>query len=326
MTIRSLLITAAAIALPGAALAQSAPTINSTVTLGFSTSSIDISAAPGTDIDFTTTTLDMDNDIAFGPNIMVGLDFGIAMTDIDISGVPVDISADLLSFAFEPAYHFGNGAYVGVYYRMGDLDISIAPLPLTFGVDTHQSGIFGGYENGPLWVEAFYGTSDTDPGLPTGVDITDYGIAASYDVAPNFEIFGNITRTDIEFGPTDIDLTLYGIGGEYDFGNGLSLFGSIGQLDVGLPIPVDLDATQFSLGLGYDLAQAGMGFPGVVSLEFTRTSSDLGGLTDLDIDTISLGLTIPLGPNASSTPLNSSTQVARGAYRSAVAGSLASLR
>jgi hypothetical protein len=325
MSPRLLLATVAAIALPGAVLAQGAPTINSTVTLGFSNSSLDIGAFPAYDVDITTTTLDMDNEIWFGPNFVVGLDFGISMSDIDATGGSAE--ADLLSFAFEPAYHFGNGAYVGVYYRMGDLDASIAPLPVTLGVDTRQTGIFGGYENGPLWVEAFYGTSDSDPGLPTGIDITDYGIAASYDVAPNFELFGNITRTNIEIGTADIDLTLYGIGGEYDFGNGMSLYGSVGQLDVGLPIPgIDLDATQFSIGFGYDLAQGGMGFPGVVSFEFTRTSSDLAGLTDLDVNTISLGLTIPLGPNASSTPLNSSTQVARGAYRSAVAGGLASLR
>ncbi|MGI3186704.1 hypothetical protein [Nioella aestuarii] len=140
MSIRTLLATAAIIALPGAALAQSAPTMSSTITLGFSSTSLD---ALGTGIDLTTTTLDVDSDIAFGPNVNVALDFGISMTDVD-TPLPIGIEADLMSFAFEPSYHFGNGAYVGAYYRMGDLDISVSLLPITLGVDTRQVGIFAG--------------------------------------------------------------------------------------------------------------------------------------------------------------------------------------
>lgn len=322
MKITTLLATAAAIALPGVAMAQMAPTISSTVTLGFSSGTLDVL---GTDIDLTTTTLDMDNDIAFGPNVNVALDFGLSMTEVD-TPLPIGIDVDLMSFAFEPSYHFSNGAYVGAYYRMGDLDISVSILPITLGVDTRQSGIFAGYENGPLWVEAFYGTSDSSPGIG-GIDITDYGLAASYSVMPNLDVFGSYTRTDIDLGVASIDLSLYALGADYDFGNGLSLYGSVGRLDVGLPsiIPFNVDATQFSIGGSYDLSQAGGGFPALVSLEMTRTSFDLAGL-DADVNTFSLGLTIPLGNNGSATPLNSSTQIARGQYRSAISGGLASLR
>lgn len=320
MSIRTLLATAAIIALPGVASAQMTPTMSSTITLGFSSGSLDVL---GTDIDLTTTSIDVDSDIGFGPNVNIGLDFGIASTDIDVPGF--GLQADLMSFAFEPSYHFSNGAYVGAYYRMGDLDISIAAIPITFGVDTRQSGIFAGYENGPLWIEGFYGTSDTSPGIG-GIDITDMGLAASYDIMPNFELFGSYTRTDIDTGGVfDIDVTLMAIGGDYDFGNGLSLYGSVGRLDIGTPFPIDLDATQVSLGASYDLAAAGGGFPGIVSLEVTRTSFDLAGL-DADVNSIGLGFTVPLGNNASTTPLNSSTQIARGSYRSAISGGLASLR
>jgi hypothetical protein len=152
------------------------------------------------------------------------------------------------------------------------------------------------------------------------------GLAMSYDVMPNLELFGSYTRTDIDTGGfLDIDVTLMAIGADYDFGNGLALYGSVGRLDIGTPFPIDLDATQFSLGASYDLAAAGGGFPGVVSLEMTRTSFDLAGL-DADVNSFGLALTIPLGNNASTTPLNSSTQIARGSYRSAIAGGLASLR
>lgn len=321
MRITTLLATAAAIVLPGVAMAQMAPTISSTVTLGFSSGTLDVL---GTDIDLTTTTLDMDNDIAFGPNVNVGLDFGLAMTDIDVTGA--SIGADLMSFAFEPSYHFANGAYVGVYYRMGDLDLSISPLPITFGVDTRQSGIFGGYESGPLWVEAFYGTSDSDPGIG-GIDITDYGLAVSYAVMPNLDVFGSYTRTDIDFGTASVDLSLFALGADYDFGNGLSLYGSVGRLDVGLPslIPISADATQFSIGGSYDLSHSGANFPAIVSLEMTRTNFDVTGVS-ADLNSFSLGLTFPLGNSGAATPLNSTTQIARGQYRSAIAGGLASLR
>jgi hypothetical protein len=323
MSVRTLLATAAVIALPGVALAQNSPTMSSTITLGYTSGSLDVAAFPGYDVDLTTTSIDVDSDIMFGSNFNVGLDFGIAMTEIDATGGTADV--DLLSFALEPSYHFGNGAYVGLYYRMGDLDVSIPLLPITLGVDTTQSGIFAGYENGPLWIEAFYGTSDTDPGIG-GIDVTDMGLAMSYDVMPNLELFGSYTRTDIDTGGfLDIDVTLMAIGADYDFGNGLALYGSVGRLDIGTPFPIDLDATQFSLGASYDLAAAGGGFPGVVSLEMTRTSFDLAGL-DADVNSFGLALTIPLGNNASTTPLNSSTQIARGSYRSAIAGGLASLR
>jgi hypothetical protein len=323
MSARTLLATAAILCVPAVAFAQTAPTITSTVTVGFSSASLD--GIPGANIDLTTTTLDMQNDIAFTPNINVGLDFGMSMTDIDIAGVPFSVEADLLSFAFEPSYHFGNGAYIGVYYRSGDLDLSIVPLPITLGVDTSQMGLFAGYESGPLWVEAFYGTSDSSPSLP-GVDITDYGISASYDVMPNLEVFGHLARTDIDLGGASIDLTAFAIGADYDFGNGLSLYGSYGMLDVGIPLPVSIDADQFSIGLSYDLTAAGSSIPALLSLEYTSSTVDLGPLASIDVDSIGLGFTIPLGHNGSLTPLNSSTQVARGQYRSAVSGTLASLR
>ncbi len=323
MTLRVLLAATTAIVLPGLAMAQMTPVMSSTITLGYSSSTID---ALGTDIDLSTTTLDVDTDTRFGDNINVALDFGISSTDIDISGVPIGIQADLMSFEFEPSYHFANGAYVGLYYRSGDLDLSISGLPITFGVDTHQTGIFAGYESGPFGLEAFYGTSDTDPSLPGNIDITDYGVSLSYDIAANFEVFGSYTRSEIDLTGASIDLSLYAIGAEYSFTNGLAVYGSIGGLDVDTPLPVNISASQIAIGLSYDLANAGSSFPAIVSLDLAHTELDVGPLPTIDSDRISLGLTIPLGPNASHTPRNSPTQIARGEYRSAISGTLAALR
>ena len=296
---------------PAAAFAQTM-TMTSAVTFGFASSTIDTG---GTDIDVNTMSLDFESDTMFGANFNLGLDFGITQSDFDFGGLGVQV--DLMSLAIEPSYRFTGGGYLGVYYRLGDLDVSLPFIPITFGVDTRNYGIFGGYEAGPLWIEGFVGRSDLDPSL-AGVDIMDYGIAASYDIAPNWEVFGSVSRTDIDTGGAfDVDLTNISIGTEYGFGNGLSIYGSIGRTDIGTPLPFGIDATDFTLGLAYDLGQGGSGVPVNLNLELSRTSVDFGPLASVDIDRIGLGITIPLGGGASD-PLNSRTSAARGDYRSVI--------
>lgn len=312
MLYRGLLASVAMLALPAVASAQ-VVTMTSSVTLGFSSSSID---GIGPDVDLTGMSLDFNSDIMIGSNVTVAFDFGLAQTSVDIAGAPFDIQIDLMSLAIEPAYHFGNGGYAGVYYRMGDLDVSISVIPITFGVDSHSFGIFGGYENGPLWVEGFVGSSDTDPSIG-GVDVMDYGIAAAYEISPNFEVFGSIARTDIDLGGGfDIDLTNFSLGAEYGFGNGLSVYGSVGRTDIGTPIPVSIDVSDMTLGLAYDLGQSGA--PISLNFEVSRTSLDVGPLPSIDVNRFALGVTIPIG-GGSSQPLNSNTSAARGDYRSVVA-------
>ena len=57
----------------------------------------------------------------------------------------------------------------------------------------------------------------------------------------------------------EVDLTGLSLGGEYDFGNGLSMYGSIGRMNIDVNAPVSFGATGMTLGVAYDLAQAGMG-------------------------------------------------------------------
>ena len=304
---------AVALAAPFAAQAQTGPGFSGTMTFGYSTSSI--GGIPGLDADLSGMSLDVATDIMFSDAFAVGLDFSASMGTLSANGTDIDI--DLIGLAIEPVYYFGNGAYAGVYYRMGDLDLSIPGLPITFGVDTESYGLFAGYENGPLWVEGFIGTSDTDPGLPGNVDIMDYGIAASYDINAQLEIFGSIVRTDIDAAGTGIDLTAYSVGADYDFGNGLSAYGSVGMLDIGLGPLGDFDATGVTLGIAYDLSSQGT--PIILNAEYSHTQIDLGPLPiDPDIDRFAIGVTIPLG-GGSGQPLNSNTRTARGDYRSAIA-------
>ncbi|GAA5064836.1 hypothetical protein GCM10023209_01720 [Roseibacterium beibuensis] len=303
--------------MPAVATAQSAVTFDGTVSLGFSMSNVDLD--PIGDFDLSGMTLELDTDIGLTDAFSVGLDFGLSANTVDVAGTDIDI--DLMSLAIEPVYQFGNGAYAGVYYRMGDLDLSIGDIfgPINIGVDTESYGLFGGYEDGPIWVEAFIGTSDGEPEIPGGgIDIMDYGIAASYDINPDFDVFGSILRTDIDAGGADLALTAYSIGADYGFGNGLAVYGSVGLLDIDLGPLGDFDATGMTLGMSYDLS--GMGsVPVVLNAEYSRTTVDLGGLgIDPEIDRFALGVTIPLG-GGSSQPLNTNTGTARGDYRSAIA-------
>lgn len=283
------------------------------VTLGYSHSSIgDLPF----DVDFGGMSLDIETDIIFTRQFGVGLDFGFASRSLDIEGVTGDIDVDLTSLAVEPAYVFASGGYVGAYYRTNDLDVGVAPLPASFGVDTESMGLFAGYRSGQLRAEGWFGVSDTDPSLPDDVDVTDYGIAGSYEIDTAFEAFGSIVRTDIDAAGTDLSLTAYSIGGDYDFGNGFAAYGSVGMLDIDLGPAGDFDATGMTLGGSYEFDANGT--PLVLSAEYSYTGTDLDGLAPSDphINQFAVGLTIPLG--GSSEPLNSNTRTARGDYRSAI--------
>lgn len=74
------------------------------------------------------------------------------------------------------------------------------------------------------------------------------------------------------------------------FSNGWSGFAGVNWFDVD---NVNLDATTFGVGVGYDLKQVSQ-VPALVSLELARSDVSLGG-TSADVDTIRLGVTFPLG-------------------------------
>jgi len=319
---RNLMLSSVALlALPLAAQAQTGPGFSGAMTLGYSSSSIEF--APGADADYNALSIDVISDIAFSEAFSVGLDFSMTSGTLDAGG-GLEIDLDLIGLAIEPEYHFGNGAYAGVYYRMGDLDLSLPFLPITVGVDTESYGVFGGYEHGPLWVEAFVGRSDTDPGLPGGIDIVDYGLAASYQINSQFGVFGSVLRTDIDGFGASVDLTSVAIGADYDFGNGFMAYGSLGMLNVSEPLGLHIDGNNLTIGAAYDLTT--MGTPAILSAEYSRTTIDVGAFPGIDpeIDRFAVGLTIPLG-GGSSMPLNSNTRTARGDYRSAIAAVVNSL-
>ncbi len=303
-----------AVMLPAAAQAQVAAAFSGSVTLGYSRSSIGI--LPGVSARLGGPSLDFSGDLRFDGGLSVGLDFGLGQRRLSVAGFGTGVQFELARLSLEPSYHFGNGAYAGLYYRMGDLDLSVLPLPITVGADTRTYGLFGGYESGPLWVEGYIGRSNTRPSLPGGIRVRDYGVAASYGVSPQLDVFGSALRTDVDAGGIGISLTALSVGGEYDFGNNLSAYASLGRLNLDLNLLGRFGATGATLGAAYRVSA--MGTPMVLNAEVSRTNLDLSPLpVNPRITRLSVGLTIPLGEGAA-TPLNSNTRTARGASRSVI--------
>lgn len=309
-------------ALPGAASAQGIQ-LDGAVTLGYAFNSIDI--VPGLDPDLNGYSIDFDGDLIFSEQFAVGLGFSYGSGNLDILGTEINI--DQIGLSVEPVYMHESGAYIGAYYRMGDLDLALAG-PITIGVDTEQYGLFGGYDFGQGHVEAFYGVSDIEPNalIPIGlnVDITDFGVSAAYEVMPQLEVYGAVLRTNIDGGAGfEFPITSFSIGADYAVTDEIAIYGAIGRTNFALTeigAPDDVLATGLTLGASYDLTSAAS-MPLILSAEYSYTTIDggalLGGI-EPEINRFALGLTIPIG-NGSRTPLNSNTRTARGDYRSAVA-------
>lgn len=317
---RPALLMGALAALPGVASAQGIQ-LDGAVTLGYAFNTI--GSLPIDDVTLNGYSLDFDGDLIFSEEFAVGLGFSYNSGNLDILGTEINI--DLIGLSVEPVYMHESGAYIGAYYRMGDLDLALLG-PVTVGIDTEQYGLFGGYDFGQGHVEVFYGASDIEPNalIPVGLntDVIDYGISASYEVMPQLDVYGAILRTEIDSGGSTLPITSFSLGADYAINDEISVYGAVGRTNIALSeigAPEDILATGLTLGASYDLTSA-VSMPLVVSAEYSHTVIDDGGLFGIEpeIDRFALGLTIPIG-NGSSTPLNSNTRTARGDYRSAVA-------
>lgn len=322
MKLRSLLLASTVAALPMTASAQGI-TLDGVVSLGYTWSNGDLFDISGLGISAQT-------DLIFSPNMSIGFDMDIAMAEVD--GIPLapglSVDLDATRFAFEPTYKFGNGWEASVYWQIADIDISTPVIPVIgLGVELQSYGIAGAYERDNYRFAAYIGQSDTDPGLPAGFDIKDWGISASWAFASGFEIYGQYASSTLETPLGDVDLELWALGGDYMLQNGLMIFGSIGQLDISTPAPgLAADAMQYAIGVGYDLSSLANGIPAVASLEIAHTEFGLPipvppGFSP-DQTKVTLGVTFALGGGAVSTPLDSGNRIAKGDIRSALVSGL----
>ncbi|WP_157440817.1 porin [Aestuariivita boseongensis] len=321
--------TVAVLLVPAAAMAQDAGLgFNGTVTLSYSMNNNDLA-------DYDSINLGLSSDVVFSPNFHVGFDLDAAMLSLDTAAlVGSDVDLDWSRFALEPTYNFGNGFSASVYYQSFEVDLSAALIPaINIGTDIESVGIAGQYAQDNWYVGAYFGQSDTDPGLGVlGIDIDDFGLNAGIEMANGLDIYGQFARTSVSItgAPGDVDADLLAVGANYTYANGLMIYGSIARLGIDIPIPgADFDPTQVSLGVAYDLANLGSGIPAVAHLEVAHTSLDLPlalppGIDD-DVTKVSFGINFALGGGAVDVPLDSGARIAKGDIRSALISSLTGL-
>lgn len=282
------------IALPTAGYSQEA---SGRITAGIGQSSVSDGGG-----DATTTSLDFIGSLSFGQGFNLNVDG--STQEFDADDLDASIGADTLGVKL--TYQIPSGLAFGAYAENTNVDISgTGPLSgLSLDGELKSYGLTLGYVIEGFGVEAFYGMSDTDPGLPDQVDVTDMGLNLRY-VTGNATWGGHLVGTEIDVPGGSLDVSSWGIGGEVPVGKGWSVFAGLGGAAID---DLDLEASTFGLGVGYDFSVVSQ-VPAVASLELARSKVD-DGVGDITADTIRFGLTIPLGRSASKMPLNS---VARGA-------------
>lgn len=226
--------------------------------------------------------------VDFGNGATVGLQVG--KIDMPISGTPVSLEGEFI--ALDAAYRFGSGVRVGAYADRLSMGMDSSPIDITL----KTNGLSLGYEGQGFDVEAFVGNTSISPPL-FAADIDNLGVTASYTGMPGLEVGATWLRAKLSSGGVSQDIDFSGVAASYVFNESFIVFGGINQADFFL---TGLEMDTMGLGLGYDLG-AKTGFSATMSLELARTDLGVGS----DIDTVRLGLTLPLGAKGPALPMNS---------------------
>ena len=267
---------------PSVALAQD---VSGAVTLGFGDHSVsDI------DQDLSTSSLDGRVNLSFANGMTLGVNAGYL--DVGIDGVPFDISATFVGL--DVGYKLASGLSFGAYAEQ--LTGKIGPLPFDLALKSMGAKI--GYATETLEFGASLGRTSVSPDIAE-IEADTLGLTAKYTAMPTLTLGGTFQRASISAGGGEADVDLIGLAGAYDLSEQFSLFGGISRTSID---DLDTDITTMGLGLGYNLDLGGVA--STVSLELARTDlSAFGGSTDLD--TVRIGLTLPLGGAGTEAPLNS---------------------
>lgn len=240
-----------------------------------------------------------------------GLTFGgtASTAKADIDGIAEDLSVN--TFGLTGGYKFANFWTAGAYFEFAEIDID--------GLGSESTDSYGlslGYASDLMGFEAFVGETDTDILTGTGVDWTDIGASAVFNIGTEGAVGGHVQRSRLSNGGVDVDLTSIGIGGHYALGNGFTGFAGVTRAEVDVLVG---DVTTFGFGLGYDLT-AVANFPATLSVELARSSLD-DGVDNYDEDSIRFGITLPFGA-AKGAPMNSVAAGAMSPNRTALTTTL----
>lgn len=278
------ILSCALLAVPGAGLAQA---VDGAITLGYGYSSVSNDRP-----DVSSYSADGQGTVGFQNGFSLDLS-GSLQHDNPKRGS----NAGVLAAGSVLNYRFLSGPVVGAYLEYASMDSNGL---LGRNINATSYGVTGGYENDLFHAKLFFGGTNATAIVGATSDWTDYGVIASYTPMQSATLAGYWMRSDIDARRYDTKATSFGIAGDYAFYSGFSAFGGINRLNFDA---LDVNATSFGVGVGYDLSQATR-LPAQLSLELARTVVDPVG-RNTNVDTVRVGVTIPLGLRDGSAPLNS---------------------
>lgn len=240
--------------------------------------------------DSTVRSLDGALDLTYANGLMIGATATSGRIDFD--GITEDASVNV--FGFTGGAAFADFWNAGLYYEYAEIGLDGF---FDEGVDSY--GVFVGYDSDLMAFEAFLGETDGDALNGTGIDWTDLGARASFNIGMEGAVGGHVQRTRLSGAGADVDLYSIGLGGHYAFGNGLTGYAGVTRGEV-----EDLsgDLTTIGAGIGYDLSMTA-NLPATLSVELTRSQID-DGVDKYNQNALRFGVTLPLG-NGKSVPMNS---------------------
>ncbi|MDO5756617.1 MAG: hypothetical protein Q4P24_03750 [Rhodobacterales bacterium] len=278
------ILSCALLAVPGAGLTQA---VDGAITLGYGHSSVS-NGRP----DMSSYSADGQGTVLFQNGFSLDLS-GSLQHDNPRHGS----NAGVLAGGAGLNYTFLSGPVVGAYLEYASMDSNGL---VGRNVNATSYGVTGGYDNDLFQAMLFFGGTNATAIRGSTSDWTDYGVTVAYTPMQSTTLAGYWMRSDITAPRGNTTATSFGVGGDYAFFNGFSAFGGINRLNFDA---LNVDATSFGVGVGYDLSQIAR-LPAQLSLELARTIVDPIG-PNTNVDTVRVGVTIPLGLRDGSAPLNS---------------------
>jgi len=272
----------------------SAPSIAAAEISGAATVGLGRSTVDGASGEINEYSLDFDFNYAGTGNLSFGASGGFRRLDVDGGG-----ELDSTNLNVEALYGLSNGFDVGAYYGYSNFDLGGSSQ------DFKAYGLLFGYGAGAFEGELALGQVDVD-----GITANEFSLFGRYNVSDQTQILGEIgtVRDDGD------GFNLFGVGVNHSINDQFGVFGAIRR---GSAVGGgDFNTTELSIGMDYRLA-ALSSFGALLSLELARVNLDTGGGGDADINSVRLGLTMPLGGDGrKALPLNSGASALDGSMRS----------